>query len=123
VRSHTRHPFRGHPEHRRSAGPAGRAHAAPAGGEAHKLWWRPHCGHGRGVLYRSGHVHTWPEGEATHRQIADLRRADHGDAPRMFFTIRPDGRVRIPARHAGQAAELSAALTAADARLAPFVPA
>jgi hypothetical protein len=41
----------------------------------------------------------------------------------MFFTIRPDGRVRIPARHARHADELSAALIAADARLAPFTPA
>jgi hypothetical protein len=119
VRGHTRHPVPAFPAPRRSGGD----HAFHAGGEAHKLWWGPRAGHGRGVLYRSGHVHTWPEGEATHRQVAELRRADHGDPPRMFFTIRPDGRVRIPARHTGHADELTAALTAADARLAPFTSA
>ena len=86
--------------------------------EPHRLWWRPGDGHGRGILFDSGHVHTWPEAEGEHRHMADLR----PERPVMFFLIRPDGRVRIPRRHAGAAADLAIALRAADARLEPFGP-
>jgi hypothetical protein len=41
---------------------------------------------------------------------------------RMFFLIRPDGRVRIPRRHAAAAPEVSQALRSADRRLEPFDP-
>jgi hypothetical protein len=92
-----------------------RTHARP---EPHRLWWRPGDGHGRGILFDSGHVHTWPEGEGEHRHMARLRT----DRPVMFFLIRPDGRVRIPRRHAAAAAELSSALRSADRRLQPFDP-
>jgi hypothetical protein len=86
--------------------------------EPHRLWWRPGDGHGRGILFASGHVHTWPEAEGAHRQMAGLR----PERPRMFFLIRPDGRVRIPSRHADAARELARALRAADRRLRPFDP-
>jgi len=86
--------------------------------EPHRLWWRPGDGHGRGILFDSGHVHTWPEGEGEHRHMAGLR----PERPVMFFLIRPDGRVRLPRRHAGAAADLATALRAADARLEPFAP-
>ena len=87
--------------------------------EPHRLWWRPGDGHGRGILFRSGHVHTWPEEEGEHRQMAGLRPAEQ---PAMFFLIRPDGGVRIPRRHAELAAELTEALRSADGRLRPFNP-
>ena len=93
-----------------------RAERPPA--EPHRLWWRPGDGHGRGILFDSGHVHTWPEAEGEHRHMADLR----AERPVMFFLIRPDGRVRIPRRHAGRAAEHTEALLAADGRLRPFDP-
>ncbi len=86
--------------------------------EPHRLWWRPGDGHGRGILFASGHVHTWPEGEGQHRHMAGLR----NERPRMFFLIRPDGRVRIPLRHAPAAGELATALRSADRRLQPFDP-
>jgi hypothetical protein len=94
--------------------------SAPASGrrEPHRLWWRPGDGHGRGILFDSGHVHTWPEAEGEHRHMARLR----SERPVMFFLIRPDGRVRIPRRHAGSATGLSAALRSADRRLQPFDP-
>jgi hypothetical protein len=44
------------------------------------------------------------------------------ERPVMFFLIRPDGRVRIPRRHAAVAAELTSALRSADGRLQPFDP-
>jgi hypothetical protein len=88
------------------------------GAEPHRLWWRPGDGHGRGILFRSGHVHTWPEAEGEHRQMASLR----PERPLMFFLIRPDGRVRIPQRHAGSADRIAEALRSADARLRPFDP-
>jgi hypothetical protein len=87
--------------------------------ESHRLWWRPGDGHGRGILFRSGHVHTWPEAEGEHRQMAGLR---PGEQPAMFFLIRPDRGVRIPRRHAELAAELTEALRSADGRLRPFNP-
>jgi hypothetical protein len=94
---------------------SGRTHASR---EPHRLWWRPGDGHGRGILFDSGHVHTWPEAEGEHRHMATLR----PERPRMFFLIRPDGRVRIPRRHAASAGEVSDALRAADRRLEPFDP-
>jgi hypothetical protein len=39
--------------------------------------------------------------------MAGLRRHER---PRMFFSIRPDGRVRIPRRHAPAADEVTQAL-------------
>jgi hypothetical protein len=83
----------------------------------HRLWWQPGTA-GRGVLFESGLVCTWPEGDATHRQYAE----QVPSKPVMFFYIRPDGRVRIPERHAHRAPRLAAALAAADPRLAPFAP-
>jgi hypothetical protein len=93
-------------------------HADDAAPAPHRLWWRPGDGHGRGILFDSGHVHTWPEDEGRHRQMADLR----PERPVMFFLIRPDGGVRIPRRHAEMAAELTRALQEADGRLRPFDP-
>jgi hypothetical protein len=92
--------------------------AEPSAHEPHRLWWRPGDGHGRGILFRSGHVHTWPEAEGEHRHMAELR----PEPAAMFFLIRPDGGVRIPRRHAELAAELTDALSAADGRLRPFNP-
>jgi hypothetical protein len=86
--------------------------------EPHRLWWRPGDGHGRGILFDSGHVHTWPEDEGPHRRMAELR----PERPVMFFVIRPDGRVRIPHRHAAAADRLASALRSADRRLEPFAP-
>jgi hypothetical protein len=86
--------------------------------EPHRLWWRPGDGHGRGILFDSGHVHTWPEAEGEHRHMAGLR----PERPVMFFLIRPDGRVRIPRRHAWAAGDLATMLRAADERLEPFAP-
>jgi hypothetical protein len=51
--------------------------------------------------------------------MAGLRRHER---PRMFFSIRPDGRVRIPRRHAHAADEVTEALRSADGRLKPFEP-
>ncbi len=99
-------------DHRDDAA-AGRPAAQP-----HRLWWRRGDGHGRGILFDSGHVHTWPEAEGEHRHMAGLR----PERPVMFFLIRPDGRVRIPRRHAPAAAELTAALCSADGQLDPFDP-
>jgi hypothetical protein len=96
---------------------AERAGAAPRP-EPHRLWWRPGDGHGRGILFDSGHVHTWPEAEGEHRHMAGLR----PERPLMFFLIRPDGSVRIPRRHADVAEELASALRSADRRLRPFDP-
>ena len=93
--------------------------AEEAAREPHRLWWRPGDGHGRGILFRSGHVHTWPEAEGEHRHMAELR---PGEPPAMFFLIRPDGGVRIPRRHAQLAAVLTEALRAADSRLRPYNP-
>ncbi|HET8979193.1 MAG TPA: hypothetical protein VFN87_13610 [Solirubrobacteraceae bacterium] len=90
--------------------------AEPAAHE-HRLWWTPGT-RGRGVLFESGLVCTWPEGDATHRQWAE----QVPSRPVMFFYIRSDGRVRIPERHAEHAPALIAALAAADRRLAPFAP-
>src|ERR1700750_680294 len=87
--------------------------------EPHRLWWRPGDGHGRGILFRSGHVHTWPEVEGEHRHMASLRPEE---PPAMFFLIRPDGGVRIPRRHGELGAELTEALSAADGRLRPVNP-
>jgi hypothetical protein len=86
--------------------------------EPHRLWWRPGDGHGRGILFDSGHVHTWPEAEGAHRQMAELR----PERPVVFFIIRPDGAVRIPKRHGDAADEVAEALRAADGRLRPFDP-
>ena len=83
----------------------------------HRLWWQPGTP-GRGVLFESGLVCTWPEDDATHRQYAD----QVPSRPVLFFNIRRDGRVRIPERHAHRAPRLMAALSAADGRLAPFAP-
>ncbi len=83
----------------------------------HRLWWTPGT-RGRGVLFESGLVCTWPEGDATHRQCAD----HVPSRPVMFFYIRSDGRVRIPERHTHRAPRLMAALSTADRRLAPFAP-
>jgi hypothetical protein len=91
---------------------------APDRAEPHRLWWRPGDGHGRGILFDSGHVHTWPEAEGEHRHMADLR----AERPVLFFFIRPDGSVRIPRRHAPAADQLASALRAADRRLRPFDP-
>jgi hypothetical protein len=44
------------------------------------------------------------------------------ERPVLFFLIRPDGRVRIPRRHAPAADQLTSALRAADGRLRPFDP-
>ncbi len=85
--------------------------------EPHRLWWTPGTP-GRGVLFESGLVCTWPEGDATHRQYAD----QVASRPVMFFYIRSDGRVRIPERHAHRAPRLMAALSTADPRLVPFAP-
>ena len=93
--------------------------AAPTPPEPHRLWWRPGDGHGRGILFRSGHVHTWPEAEGQLLHMVELR---PDEPPAMFFLIRPDGGVRIPRRHAELAAELTEALRAADGRLRPFNP-
>jgi hypothetical protein len=92
--------------------------STPARPEPHRLWWRPGDGHGRGILFDSGHVHTWPEAEGEHRHMAGLR----SEPPVMFFLIRPDGRVRIPRRHAAAAEDLASALRSADGRLQPFDP-
>jgi hypothetical protein len=40
----------------------------------------------------------------------------------MIFHVRPNGEVRIPDDHLADAAEVSAALKAADSRIRPFVP-
>jgi hypothetical protein len=92
-------------------------HTADDVAPQHRLWWQPGTP-GRGVLFESGLVCSWPEGDATHRQYADRVPA----RPVMFFNIRRNGRVRIPERHAARAPRLIAALTAADPRLAPFAP-
>src|SRR4051795_12173674 len=92
--------------------------AEPSAREPHRLWWRPGDGHGRGILFDSGHVHTWPEAEGEHRRMAELR----AERPVLFFLIRPDGRVRIPRRHAHRATALAAALRRADGRLPPLDP-
>lgn len=84
----------------------------------HRLWWTPGAP-GRGVLFDTGVVYTWPEGDGTHAQLA----AQVPARAVMYFNIRTDGRVRIPERHAHRSAHLAAALTAADRRLAPFSPA
>lgn len=84
----------------------------------HRLWWNPGTP-GRGVLFDTGLLYTWPEDDGTHAQLA----AQVDARPVMYFYIRPDGRVRIPERHAHRAVHLTAALTAADRRLAPFSPA
>lgn len=85
----------------------------------HALWWS-RGEYGKGILYASGRLQTWPEAEGDHRAYADEYCGRTGDRPRMFFLIRPDGKASIPLRHAYHADELAAALRAADPRLTPF---
>lgn len=87
----------------------------------HALWWS-RGEYGKGILYASGRVQSWPEAEGDHRAYADEYCGRTGDRPRMFFLIRPDGQARIPLRHAHHADEFAGALCAADPRLAPFSP-
>jgi hypothetical protein len=94
---------------------------APSGG-AHRLWWAP-GEHGKAIVFDSGHVLTWPEGEGDHSQHAALRARETGERPLAFLHIRVDGTVRIPRRHGRRADELAARLVDADRRLRPAIPA
>jgi hypothetical protein len=78
--------------------------------------------HGKAIVFDSGHVLTWPEGEGDHSQHAALREQQTGERPLAFLHIRVDGTVRIPRRHAFRADELAARLTGADRRLRPAIP-
>ena len=93
----------------------------PRACRAHRLWWAPGT-HGKAIVFDSGHVLTWPEGEGDHSQHAQLRAQETGERPVAFLHIRLDGTVRIPRRHADRAGELAARLTGADRRLRPAVP-
>ena len=88
---------------------------------AHRLWWAPGR-HGKAIVFDSGHVLTWPEGEGDHSQHAALRAQETGERPVAFLHIRVDGTVRIPRRHARRADDLAARLTGADRRLRPAIP-
>ena len=88
---------------------------------AHRLWWAP-GEHGKAIVFDSGHVLTWPEGEGDHSQQAALRAEQTGERPVAFLHIRVDGTVRIPRRHAHRAEELAARLSGADRRLRPAIP-
>ena len=35
----------------------------------HQLWWEAGS-YGKGILYRSGRVHTWPEDEGSHLALS-----------------------------------------------------
>jgi hypothetical protein len=89
---------------------------------SHRLWWAP-GEHGKAIIFDSGHVLTWPEGEGDHSQHAALRAQQTGERAVAFLHIRVDGTVRIPRRHAHRADELAARLTAVDRRLRPRIPA
>ena len=93
----------------------------PGSCRAHRLWWAP-GEHGKAIVFDSGHVLTWPEGEGDHSQHAALRAQQTGERPVAFLHIRADGTVRIPRRHAHRADELAARLTGADRRLRPAIP-
>ncbi len=88
---------------------------------ADRLWWAPGK-HGKAIVFDSGHVLTWPEGEGDHSQHAALRAQQTGERPLAFLHIRTDGTVRIPRRHAHRADELAARLAGADRRLRPAIP-
>jgi hypothetical protein len=89
---------------------------------AHRLWWAP-GEHGKAIVFDSGRVLTWPEGEGDHSQHAALRARETGERPLAFLHIRIDGTVRIPRRHGRRADELAAQLVGADRRLRPALPA
>ena len=101
-----------------------RQHGAgtPNACDAHRLWWAPGQ-HGKAIVFDSGHVLTWPEGEGDHSQHAQMRAQQTGERAVAFLHIRVDGTVRIPRRHAHRAGELAARLTAVDRRLRPAIPA
>ena len=104
-----------------------RAHApntgdGPGACRSHRLWWAP-GEHGKAIIFDSGRVLTWPEGEGDHSQHAALRAEQTGERAVAFLHIRVDGTVRIPRRHAQRAHELAARLSGADRRLRPRIPA
>jgi hypothetical protein len=82
----------------------------------HRLWWKPGA-RGKGILYRSGTVQTWPEEEVHHHAMSDLHIARTGDQVRLLFLVHPDGKVHLFAADATEADELAAALSSADRRL------
>jgi hypothetical protein len=87
----------------------------------HRLWWAPGvCG--KGILYHSGMVCTWPEEEAHHRVMSELHLERAGERARLFFLVDPDGRVHLYIRDGAEAAELAALLRSADGRLELITP-
>lgn len=88
---------------------------------AHRLWWAP-GEPGKAIVFDSGHVLTWPEGEGDHSQHAALRAQQTGERAVAFLHIRVDGTVRIPRRHAHRAEELATRLAGVDRRLRPAIP-
>jgi hypothetical protein len=90
------------------------------GATQHRLWWKPGT-HGKGILFDSGVVHTWPEGEGDHQHCADRHWHRTGVRATLFFRVHPTGEVRIPVQHAGNVDRATAALRDADSRLRPFV--
>jgi hypothetical protein len=89
---------------------------AVSGRREHMLWWKPGA-HGKGILYRSGIVHTWPEEEVHHHAMSDLHIARTGDEVRLLFLVHPDGKVHLFATDAAEADQLAGALSSADRRL------
>lgn len=87
----------------------------------HALWRVP-GEHGKGILYESGRVHTWPEAEASHAAVARDHVRRTGDHPSVCFLIRPDGTVTYASRYAGHATTLRDALRDADPTLTVAAP-
>jgi len=87
----------------------------------HRLWWNPGAS-GKGILYHSGMVCTWPEDEAHHQVMSELHLELEGERARLFFLLSPDGKVHLFARDGAEAAELAALLERADSRLRLISP-
>jgi len=82
----------------------------------HLLWWNPGMS-GKGILYHSGMVCTWPEEEAHHQAMSALHLERAGEHARLYFLVSPDGKVHLYPRDGAEASELAALLASADTRL------
>lgn len=77
-------------QHQRSSKLAARLRWQPP---AHRLWWQPKDGWGRGLITPANEVYTWPEDEMNHIQRA--KSIGVPDDPTRHFLISPEGQVSM----------------------------